>query len=189
LAAIACIEAGLRAGEPAMGKSAVVLAVPHQIQGPGFQSYIKDPSYKLLVKNLMQSNGIDFVFEEAAGRGPSIAEKLANSFGRPVGYLDMDPAPDDRPKYGIARQVGGGGPIDPCNSPDVYESSKVDEQRKREELWLERMLLTAFAKGLVIVGSAHGLSVAFRLSSAGVSVIDNYQYMPYDKLCRRSHES
>lgn len=165
-----------------MDKSAVVLAVPHRIQGPKFQGYIEDRSYSPFVKKLMYDN-IDFVFEEAAGYGPSIAEQLAKTFQRPVGYLDIDPTPDERPKYGIAKVVGSGGPVDPCNSPDVYETSKVDEQGKREQVWVNRITESHFQKGLVIVGLAHSLSVAFRLVAAGVAVIDTYDYTPYSKLC------
>jgi hypothetical protein len=153
-------------GAPKMSNSAVVLAVPHQLQGSRFHGYVKDPSYSLLVDNLMRD--ADFVFEEAAGRGPSIAEQAAKSFDTPLQYLDFDPPRDERPKYGIAMDVGQGAPIDPANSPDVYEYSSVDEQSKREELWLHCVLSKPFEKALVIVGLAHSLSFAFRLASAGV---------------------
>jgi hypothetical protein len=165
-----------------MSQSAVVLAVPHRIQGPNFQGYIEDRSYAPFVKRLMYDH-MDFVFEEAAGYGPSIAEQLAKTFQRPLGYLDIDPTPDERLKYGIAKVVGCGGPVDPCNSPDVYETSKVDEQGKREQVWVNRITESHFQKGLVIVGLAHSLSIAFRLVAAGVSVIDTYDYTPYSKLC------
>jgi hypothetical protein len=166
-----------------MTKSVAVLAVPHQLQGPGFRDYVEDPSYPLLLKLLMRVHDVDFVFEEAAGRHPSVADCSATAFHRPAQYLDIDPPPEERPKYGIAMEVGGGAGIDPCHSPDYYESSKVDEQRKREELWVSRIVSTPFQKALVIVGVAHGLSVAFRLVSAGVSVAETYVYTPYSKLC------
>jgi hypothetical protein len=169
-----------------MSKSVLVLGIPHQLQGPGFLGYVEDRSYALLVENLMQDD-VDFVFEEAAGRGPSIAELLVDAFPRAVKYVDIDPPPDKRPMYGIAMKVGGGGPIDPCNSPDMYESSKVDEQSKREELWLHCILCKPFKKGLAIVGLAHSLSFAIRLLSAGVSVDETYSYIPFNKLCTRSH--
>ncbi len=171
-----------------MSKSAVVLGVPHQLQGRRFQGFVEDPSYSIFVKSLMHD--VDFVFEEASGRGPSIAGELAGSFHRLVQYVDIDPPRDERPKYGIPMEVAGGGAIDPCNSSDVYEYARIDGQRLREELWLHCVLSKPFEKGLVIVGLAHSLSFGFRLLSAGVSVHDEiYQYTPYNKLCTRSHES
>jgi hypothetical protein len=133
--------------------------------------------------------GVNFVFEEATGRGPSIAEELVGSSHRRVQYLDFDPTPDERPMHGIAKVVGGGWPIDPCNSLDACETSTVEEQRKREELWLERVLSNPFDKALVIVGLAHGLSFAFRLTSNGISVTESQNYIPYSKLCTRAHVS
>jgi hypothetical protein len=170
-----------------MSKSAVVLGVPHQLQGPGFQGYVPDPSYSRLVKTLM--GGVDFVFEEATGRGPSIAEQLVGSSQRSVQYLDFDPTPADRPKHGIAKVVGGGWPIDPCNSSDACETSTVEEQRKREELWLDRVLSKPFEKALVIVGLAHSLSFTFRLASKGIGVDESQNYIPHSRLCTRAHVS
>jgi hypothetical protein len=63
------------------------------------------------------------VFEEASGRGPSIAEQLADSSQRPVQYVNFDPPPAERPKYGIAAEVGSGRAIDQCNCPDSCEFS------------------------------------------------------------------
>lgn len=168
-----------------MSKSAVLLGVPHQLQGLGFRGYVEDPSYSRLVKTLM--GGVDFVFEEATGRGPSIAEQLVGFSQRPVQYLDFDPPPDERPKHGIEKLVGGGWPIDPCNSSDVCETSTVGEQRKREELWLDRVLSKPFEKALVIVGLAHSLSFTFRLTSKGINVNESQYYIPYSKLCTRAH--
>jgi hypothetical protein len=167
-----------------VNKSAIVLGVPHQIQGPGFQSYVEDQSYPIVVKALMHE--VDFVFEEAAGHGPSIAQQLAAS--RQAQYLDIDPPGDQRPLFGIERIVGGGWPVDPVHSAAVCECSKVEEQRKREELWLHSILSKPFQKGLVIVGLAHNLSFSFRLMANGVTVEKSHQYIPYDTLCTGSHD-
>jgi hypothetical protein len=121
-----------------MTKSALVLGVPHQLQGPNFMGYVDDPSYGVLLEDLIH-DGVDFVFEEATGRGPSTAEKLTQSILGPGHYLDVDPALNERAKYGIAKVTGGGGPIDPCHSIDVHESALVEEQGKREKLWIERI--------------------------------------------------
>jgi hypothetical protein len=168
--------------------SALVLAVPHQLQGPNFRDYVQNSTYSVLIEDLIR-DGVDFVFEEVSGRGPSIAEDLANSMLQPGHYLDVDPRPDERPRYGIARVTGGGGPVDPGNSEDIYESSMVDEQRKREELWVQRIRAQKFEKGLVVVGLAHGLSLSFRLISAGISAPETRFYVPYNKLCKRRHRT
>jgi hypothetical protein len=63
----------------------------------------------------------------------------------------------------------------------------VAEQRKREEMWHQRLDDQPFVKGLVICGLAHSLSFAFRLLSAGFNVTETYNYVPYHKLCTRPH--
>jgi len=174
-----------------MSKSVVVLAVPHPLQGPGFTGYIDDPAYSRLIEGLIKR--ADFVFEEAGGRKPSTAETLAESLLGTGHYLDIDPPPGERHKYGIAKETGGWYPFDPFQSaaPDIpadgCEWSIVEEHRKREELWLKRVQAQPFSKGLAICGLAHGLSFAFRLSSAGISVDETQSYIPHHKLCTRSH--
>jgi hypothetical protein len=174
-----------------MAKSMLVLAVPHQLQGQEFGGYVKDSSYSKLVRNFIR-DGVDFVFEEAAGRD-SIAKGLANSLLGPGHYLDFDPPPDQRAQYGIAAKTSGGGPIDPFQTPepgappDTFEYAIVEEQAKREELWTQRVMNQPFTKGLTICGLCHGLSVAFRFKSAGVEVADSYIYIPYHKVCSRPH--
>ena len=162
-----------------------VVAVPHQLQGPGFHGYVKDESFSDWLEGFIR-NGVDFVFEEASGRGPSIAQELADSALGPDHYLDIDPSREERPKYGLAKDSGSGGPIDPMNSTDVYEQSDVEQQRKREELWEKRIQAKTFKQGLVVCGTAHALSVAFRLKVPGVEV-EVYTYTPHGKLCPRQH--
>ena len=70
---------------------------------------------------------------------------------------------------------------DPYSSPDLYYSLFLDAQRKREELWLDKIQKQAFGRGLLICGLAHNLSFAFRLVSAGISA-EAYNYVPYGKL-------
>jgi hypothetical protein len=167
-------------------KSILVHGVAHQIQGHNFQSYVEDESFGPWIKSLIRQFQIDFVFEEASGRGPSVVEELVRSLQKTVSYLDIDPSANERAKYGIAQRTGDGGPIDPAHSVDVYEISYVGEQKKREEEWLKRIQGSAFDHGLVICGVAHTLSFAFRLQSAGLHVINAYTYIPYSKLGMRS---
>jgi len=54
---------------------------------------------KLFLPGLAPS--VKFVFEEGSGLGPSTAEELANLHLGPGRYLDIDPAEDKRPEYGL----------------------------------------------------------------------------------------
>src|SRR5258708_22898370 len=144
-----------------MAQSMQIVAILHRIQGTGFQAYVEDPAYAMWI-NPFLSKDIDFVFEEASGQGPSVAEGLAKRLPN-VGYLDIDPPVSERHKYGIPPHTSDGGGIDPVHSYDVYETVVPDQQRKREEEWLRRIKASKFKKGLLICGAAHGLSLAFRL--------------------------
>jgi len=46
----------------------------------------------------------------------------------------------------------------------------------------QRITARAFDKALVICGLLHGLSLAFRLGSAGIAVEKSYTYIPYRRL-------
>lgn len=157
-----------------------VLAVPHQLQGPGFQKFVDDPSYRTLLEDLISE--VDFVFEEAAGHSPSVADDVAEKILGKGRYMDIDPPVEERPNYGLAGISQDWTPIDPCNSSDVYYTLNIEEQRKREELWVRRMQDQPFKRGLMICGTAHGLSVSFRLASVGFTVC-LHSYLPFNKLC------
>jgi len=166
-------------------RTALVLAVPHQLQGQSSQQFIDDPAYRELLSVKIE-DGVDFVFEEAAGLRPTFAEELAESLIGLGFYLDIDPPKAERVKHGLAEVTGRSEVINPLRGGS-YRWELVEEHRKREELWLERILSKSFTKGLVICGIGHSLSFSFRLQSAGVSVPKTYDYSPYDKLCRRTH--
>jgi hypothetical protein len=146
-----------------MKKSVMVLAVPHQLQGTGFQGYVEDESYSDLVGQLIRKN-VDSVFEEAAGRGPTIAQGLAQFVLGAGHYLDVDPPPAERPRLGIGT-AGGGDRLAPGESADFYEWAIIEENKKREELWKQKIEAQSFVMGLMICGIGHCLSFAFRLSS------------------------
>jgi hypothetical protein len=160
-------------------KSVVVLSVPHQLQGRQFRDYVEDPCYPTLLKELLF--GVEFVFEEAAGCGPSIAEKLVRDGYAGGHYLDIDPRADQREKYGMAPIT-----IDPGHSTSWYNCQMVDEHRKREKFWLEQVKSEQFQKALVICGLHHGLSFAFRLEAAGFPDVELYDYVPFHKLGAKS---
>ncbi len=145
---------------------------------------VDDPSYVDLIEQVVSGERIDFIFEETSGLGPTAAERLAQSIWGQNHYLDVDPPRGERQKHGISADTGEFYPIDPCDpekSKDVAQWENVEEHIKREELWLQRIKDTAFAKALMICGSAHILSFAYRLRSAEFDVKALY-YMPHHKL-------
>jgi len=167
-----------------MRQSILVLGTLHEIQGPRFRDFVDDPSYRKLLETAM--SGVDFVFEEASGRRPSIAEQdaeLALGFGR---YADIDPSANERPLVGIPASTGSGFPIDPCSSPDACATEDHVAHRLREEEWIRRIQSQQFQKALVIVGIAHSLSFQRRLSDVGFDA-QVWAYTPHAKLCRRKH--
>jgi hypothetical protein len=165
-------------------RSVLVLGILHELQGPDFYNYVEDRSYPKLLETAM--SGVDFVFEEASGQGPSIAEGAAAAILGAERYLDIDPSADERPQYGIPRVTASGFPIDPPDSSDSCCTVDHDAQRLREEEWVRRIKGREFQKALVIVGIAHSLSLQRRLSEAGFSV-KLWAYEPHAKLCRRKH--
>jgi hypothetical protein len=163
-----------------MARTIVVLCTYHQLQGTNFRGYVADPSYTKIVSGLISSNKVDFIFEEASGRGPSIAEHQAALLGSDR-YFDIDPCRDERTKFGIPQDVEQCGPIDPFESNDVFCEQDVDGHRLREELWLQRISDKDFKVGLMICGIAHGLSMGFRLQNKGFEV-ELIQYIPSSKM-------
>lgn len=167
---------------PELAKTVMVFAVPHQLQGEKFPGFVPDRSYGQLIDGSIE-RGTDFIFEEASGLGPTVAEDLARSHLRSSRYMDIDPPRAERKNYGIAEETGEGFPIDPYSSSDMYYRLFVDAHQKREELWLDRIQKQTFDRGLLICGLAHNLSFAFRLLSVGINA-EAYNYIPYGKLHR-----
>jgi hypothetical protein len=168
-----------------MTRSVIVLGTAHEFQGPKFTGHVKDPSYVMLIETSI--DGCDFVFEEASGRRPTIAEELVNSTLGDGHYLDVDPQASERLQYGIPAETTASWPISMHDSPESYTSMFVTPQRLREELWIKRIDKERFSKALFIVGIGHSLSVAFRLENAGFVIEEARAYTPYNNLCRRRH--
>lgn len=172
-----------------MSRSVWLLATLHQFQGPKFRDYLEDKSYRNLIEQIISRKRIDFVFEEAGGRGPSIAEECANSLLQPGHYMDVDPPQNERREYGIPDEMLTGGWIDRDNrskSNDMYGRRTINVHNEREKLWLKRIVASRFERGLVICGVSHSLSFAFRLQTAEFEV-DLWDYTPFQKLCVRPH--
>jgi hypothetical protein len=168
-----------------MSRFIVVLGTSHRLQEAAKgRSNITDPSYPDLAVQLISTEQIDFIFEEATGLGPTIAERLALSHWGQNHYLDVDPPKSERNKYGISAETGAFFAIDPEDSQkskDVAYWEFVEEHDKREDLWLQRIKGEAFSKALMICGYAHTLSFAFRLRSE--FDVKALYYMPHHKLC------
>lgn len=167
-------------------KSIIVLAVLHALQGEKFPAYEKDPLYGQLIEALVCSEGVDFVFEEATGCGPSTAERIARSKLGEGRYLDIDPPKDERPECGIAKETSG-----PCYGLPCGVEEYFKEHEKREVLWLKRLRgkSECFDNALVVCGMLHGLSFAFRLlTSNGFGSIRLITYPEsLSKPCTRPH--
>ena len=148
-----------------------VFATLHVFQGAEKRlGNVHDPNYIALLDKLMISEGVDFIFEEASGLGPTIAEKLALEklpFGH---YVDIDPARNDRPAFGIP--VSSAEPNMIGTPPTVAFANWqiLDVHAKREELWVKRIQQRRFKSALAICGLVHLLSFAFRLQKAKYSV-------------------
>jgi hypothetical protein len=148
-----------------------VLGTLHALQGAEKRlGNVHDPVYVALLNQLMTSEAVDFIFEEASRLGPTIAEKLALeklAFGH---YVDLDPARSERAEFGL--------PLD-SNEPHMIGAPPkvafahwqlLDVHAKREELWIKRIQQSEFKSALVICGLVHLLSFASRLQSAKFSV-------------------
>ena len=148
-----------------------VLATLHVIQGAEKRlGNVYDPVYVALLDKLMISEGVDFIFEEASGLGPTIAEKLALEklpFGH---YVDIDPARGERAAFGIPTSSSEPNMIGTPPTVAFANWQLLEVHAKREELWLQRMQQRKFDSALVICGLVHLLSFAFRLREAEFSV-------------------
>jgi hypothetical protein len=130
---------------------------------------VHDPMYVALLNKLLISEGVDFIFEEASGLGPTIAEKLSQQelgFGR---YLDMDPARMERAEFGIPANSSEPHMIGTPPTVAFANWQVLEVHAKREELWLQRMQEHKFESALVICGLVHLLSFAFRVQAANFS--------------------
>jgi hypothetical protein len=148
-----------------------VLATLHVVQGAEKRfGNVHDPMYGALLEKLMISEGVDFIFEEASGLGPTIAEKLALerlAFGH---YVDIDPAKNERVDFGIPANSTESLMIGSPTSAAFANWQILDVHAKREELWLQRMRQRNFESALVICGLVHLLSFSQRLQNAQFSV-------------------
>lgn len=151
-----------------MSRLVIVLGTLHRLQGADKAfSNIDDPLYSILVRDLIETNSIEFVFEEATGVGPTTAERLAGEILGHGRYLDVDPPRGQREGLGIP--LSSNQPYLVGNPPDADFANwqLIPTHEGREKLWLRRIEATAFGTALMVCGNAHMLSFAFRLKEAG----------------------
>lgn len=168
-----------------MARSIVVFGTSHALQGaanyPG--KSVSSPGYSRLIQQLVKNRGIDCIFEEASGKGPTIASNLAGS----IPYLDVDASRENPGEPVFKAETGSLGiPIDPGDSSmsdDFYAWEFVKAQNMRENIWLQRIETQHFGSGLMICGYLHLLSFASKLMHAKFDVNSLY-YMPHHRLCR-----
>src|SRR5712692_7539957 len=123
----------------------VVLGTAHDLQmAEKRKGGVEDPDYIKLIEHFMTGFGIhiDFIFEEASERGPTAAERLADSLH--LKYLDVDPHPDNRHLYGLDRDTGQN--LDPPF--DHVTWTFAEKQFKREDFWVEKIRRESFQAAL-----------------------------------------
>jgi hypothetical protein len=175
-----------------MNPRVTVLATLHLIQGAEKRvGNVQDPMYLELLNKLMVSEGVDFIFEEASGLGPTIAEKLALeklAFGH---YVDIDPPKGDRAEFGIPSISSEPHMIGSPPNVSFANWQILEAHAKREEIWLKRIQQHEFHSALVICGLVHLLSFAFRLRDAKFSVqaINYANWQRYPQSARRMDAS
>jgi hypothetical protein len=131
---------------------------------------------------VMESEKLDFIFEEAAEPGSTIAKTFASEF-RLRGYCDVDPGRAERLALGIPVETGDSWPVDLFGSSrDSLHWQNAEAHAMREELWTRRIRESEFESGLLICGIAHSLSIAFRLETLGFKV-KVAVYEPQCKMC------
>src|ERR1700722_13450675 len=114
-----------------------VLATLNVVQGAEKRiGNVHDPMYVALLNKLMASEGVDFIFEEASGLGPTIAEKLALEL-LPFGhYVDIDPARGERADFGIPANSSEPNMIGSPPTVAFANWQILDAHARREELWV-----------------------------------------------------
>lgn len=170
-----------------MPKSISIVGTSHRLQGARKAElirYINDPSYKRYLEDQLRPKVFDFVFEEASELGPTIAEETAATLLGQGHYLDVDPHPNNREKFGIPELINSHTPINPYeqSNSDFVQHEDLEGRGRREELWVRRVKEQSFNWALFICGYLHSLSLSFRLRSEGISVAQVGIYMPFDKL-------
>jgi hypothetical protein len=158
----------------------------HQLQGlQNRQGNVDDPNYSRLIHGLIlgqmtdDDEKLDFIFEEASGLGPTIAEQMAT---KDCGnrYLDVDPSHEERMKHALPKETCECLPIGPVNATTWAYRQLLDGHIRREEFWLKKIKGKDFRAALMVCGREHLLSFSFRLRAGGFEV-EAVSYNPHLK--------
>jgi hypothetical protein len=146
-------------------KCFVVLGISHKVQGAAtFPGAFHDPSYALVLRDIISKDRIDFVGEEGDGK-PTVAEKVTEELLGIGHHRNVDPLPEEQEKCGIGETYCG-----PGISELPVDRWIVAENDKRERIWAERLVEGTANKGLLVCGFLHAFSVATRLLKQGFEV-------------------
>jgi hypothetical protein len=139
---------------------------------------VKGVLYLPLLRQLIAEDKLDFIFEEATGLGPTIAQNLSlNELGANR-YLDVDPSRENRERFGIPADTNDPLMIgSPMTIAAFYDTVFHEVHAKREVFWIREMRKQQFDKALIIVGQNHTLSFAFRLLDENFAV-KTFTYAP-----------
>jgi hypothetical protein len=145
------------------------------------QDSVEDPSYEKLLRQLLSTYAVDFVFEEAQALGPTLGERIALEVLGPDRYEDVDPAKSVWESLGIQETWKGYfiGELDIENQvwPHALEQIMAAHD-KREQMWLKAIRdRRDFDSGLMICGDHHHFSFSFRLIQESINV-RSFSYMP-----------
>ena len=159
----------------------VVLGTLHQTHlnppGMGVPDAPRDSFYRPLLEFLITSEGADFVFEEAAGKGPTTARLLAEECLGKDRYADVDPPRNHRERASTPQNSNQPYMIGSPPEAAFADWQYLDVHERRENLWLAAITKQRFGSGLMICGIAHMLSFSFRLQAAGFTV-KGTSYLP-----------
>jgi hypothetical protein len=157
----------------------IILGVSHRVQGePDFHGAFHDPDYATVVSEIISSNHIDFVGEEA-GNHTTVAENITTSSLGAGHYLNVEP--ENREQHGIGNTYDGYKLPSASGGEFPVLRWMVAENEKRERIWVNLLVEKTATKGLLICGFNHAFSVAAKLLNGGFEV-EARTYIPWDKL-------
>jgi hypothetical protein len=168
--------------EAKMARTVAVLGTNHKIQRCAkMPESLEDPDYETLLRQLLSTYKVDFIFEEAQALGPTLGEKVAVEKLGPDRYEDVDPAKSAWESLGIVETCKGYFIGEPDLKNQVWPHAVeqiMAAHDKREQMWLQSILdRSDFENALMICGDHHLFSFSFRLIQMSFDV-RAFSYMP-----------
>jgi hypothetical protein len=126
------------------GVRVTIFGTSHRLQGAvNGRMNVDDPSYSDLLTMLLREERPDFVFEEAAGLGPTIASRKAEGELGQGKYLDIDPSRGERESLGLNTESGENFNVNPMGDGqgrDTASWQEIAQHRRREALWVSKII-------------------------------------------------